>query len=142
MFSTKNCWPRLSESRCATMRAMTSVGPPAGNPTTTRTGRFGYPCANAAATPDSNNAAARNMRKPCFMALSRGYACWAPSSAAARYRARAKRPRRPSLLLQQRFDPVFQFLERHRAFESLAIDEKGRRRIDLLHLEGESLVGG
>src|ERR1700737_696013 len=112
MFSTKNCWPRLSESRCATMRAMTSVGPPGGNPTT---------------TPDSNKAAARNMREPCFMALSLGYVCLAPSSAGARYRARAKRPGRPSLLLQQRLDPVFQFLERHRAFESLAIDEKGRR---------------
>src|SRR6266705_341721 len=32
MFSTKNCWPRLSESFCATRRAMTSVGPPGGNP--------------------------------------------------------------------------------------------------------------
>ena len=52
---------------------MTSVGPPGGNPTTTRTGRFGYPCANDAATPDSNNAAARNMRKLCFTALSLGY---------------------------------------------------------------------
>ena len=34
---------------------MTSVGPPAGNPTTTRTDRFGYPCADEGATPVSNS---------------------------------------------------------------------------------------
>jgi hypothetical protein len=47
---------------------MTSVGPPAGNPTTTRTGRFGYPCASDATAPDSNNAAARHARKTGPMA--------------------------------------------------------------------------
>src|SRR3977135_3025895 len=70
MFSTKNCWPRLSESRCATRRAMTSVGPPAGNPTTTFTERFGYPCANNGVAPDSNNVTTRNARKTGAMALS------------------------------------------------------------------------
>src|SRR5260370_32471919 len=142
MFSTKNCWPRLSESRCATMRAMTSVGPPGGNPTTTRTGRFGYPCANDAATPDSNNAAARNRRKPCFMGTPVDMFVLAPSSAGTRYRARAKRAGRPSLLLQQRLDPVFQFLERHRAFELFTIDEEGRRGVDLQFFKGEFLIGG
>jgi hypothetical protein len=32
-----------------------------------------------------------------------------------------------SLLLQQRLDFLFQFLERHRALEPLTIDEEGRR---------------
>src|SRR4051812_3267930 len=70
MFSTKNCWPKLSESFCDTRRAMTSVGPPAGNPTTTRTGRFGYPCAHDGATPDSSNTAARIPCKTGIMARS------------------------------------------------------------------------
>src|SRR3954466_3859588 len=55
------------------MRAMTSVGPPAGKPTTTRTERLGYPSAWDAATPDSTNAAARNMRTTGAMALSPNY---------------------------------------------------------------------
>src|SRR5712671_92922 len=75
MFSTKNCWPRLSESFCATRRAMTSVGPPGGNPTTTRTGRFGYPCANDGAAPVSSNMAARIPCKTGIVALSWTYSC-------------------------------------------------------------------
>jgi len=89
------------------MRAMTSVGPPAGNPTTTRTGRLGYPSANDAATPDSNTAAARNMRKPCFMALSLGYVCWGHHRRA-RGTEQEQSDQPPSLLLRQRLDPVFQ----------------------------------
>src|SRR5882672_9419040 len=69
MFSTKNCWPRRSESACATRRAMTSVGPPGGNPTTTRTGRLGYPCAIDGATPVSSNMAARIPSKTGIVAL-------------------------------------------------------------------------
>src|SRR5258708_39834065 len=76
MFSTKNCWPRRSESACATRRAMTSVGPPAGNPTTTRTGRFGYPCAIDGATPVSSNMAARIPSKTGIVALSRNIFLW------------------------------------------------------------------
>jgi hypothetical protein len=76
------------------------------------------------------------------MAFSPGNACLAPSSAGARYRARANRPGRPSLLLQQRLDPVFQFLERHRAFEPFAIYEKRSALNDLEHLKGEFLVSG
>ena len=41
-FSTMNCWPSRSESDCAMIRATMSVGPPAGKPTITRTGRVGY----------------------------------------------------------------------------------------------------
>src|SRR5712671_7246321 len=58
------------------MRAITSVGPPAGKPTTTRTGRVGYPSARDAATPDSNKAAARNMRTTGAMALPQTCSCW------------------------------------------------------------------
>ena len=46
------------------------------------------------------------------------------------------------LILQKRFYLLVQFLERHGAFESLAIDEEGRRRIDLQDLVGEFLIGG
>jgi hypothetical protein len=40
-FSTTNGWPRYSESRGASTRAMMSVPPPGGKPTTTRTARLG-----------------------------------------------------------------------------------------------------
>src|SRR5258708_2365585 len=46
------------------------------------------------------------------------------------------------LILQKRFYLLVPFLERHGAFESLAIDEEGRRRIDLQDLVGELLIGG
>jgi len=46
------------------------------------------------------------------------------------------------LILQKRFYLLVQFLERHGAFESLAIDEEGRRRIDLQDLVGKFLIGG
>src|ERR1700712_6036571 len=65
----------------------------------------------------------------------------APSSTSAPVQTRAKRPGQP-LLLQVRFDPFFQFLIRHRAFQPLAVDEEGRRRVDLQHLKGKPLVGG
>src|SRR4029077_2656730 len=37
-FSIRTCWSHVFESRSATMRAITSVGPPAANGTTIRTG--------------------------------------------------------------------------------------------------------
>src|SRR4051812_41512469 len=49
---------------------MMSVGPPAGNPTTTRTGRFGYPCADDGATPVSSNRLARIPYRTGIVALS------------------------------------------------------------------------
>src|SRR5471030_2159240 len=114
------------------MRAMTSVGPPGGNPTTTRTGRFGYPCADDAATPDSDNAAASNMRKTGAMAFSLDM-FWLRHHRRGRVTeqaqsdTRAKQPGRPPLFLQQRFDFLVHVLERHRALQPLAIDEEGRR---------------
>ena len=44
-------------------------------------------------------------------------------------------------LLSSGFDPLVEFLERGFALDLLAIDEKGRRRIDLQHLGGVFLVG-
>jgi hypothetical protein len=41
MFSVTTCCPQLSDNFCATMRAITSVGPPAPNGTINRTGRAG-----------------------------------------------------------------------------------------------------
>ena len=41
LFSTKNCWPSSSDSLAAKMRPTMSVGPPAENDTTMRTGRLG-----------------------------------------------------------------------------------------------------
>ena len=42
-----------------------------------------------------------------------------------------------ALFLQEWLDPLFQFLERHRAFQPFAIDEEGRGRIDLECFVGE-----
>src|ERR1035437_1505081 len=39
--------------------------------------------------------------------------------------------------LQQRFDPLVECLERRCALKHLAVDEKGRRAIDLQHLDGK-----
>src|ERR1700710_2387194 len=75
------------------MRAMMSVGPPAGNPTTTRTGRFGYPCADAGATPVNSNRLARIPYKMRIVPLSLGMFLLATSSASARFGTRAKRGR-------------------------------------------------
>src|SRR3979409_1584115 len=44
--------------------------------------------------------------------------------------------------LEKRLDALVKFLERGLALDLLAIDEKGRRRIDLQHLAGVLLVGG
>jgi hypothetical protein len=52
---------------------MMSVGPPAGKPTTMRTGRFGYPCADAGATPVSSNRLARIPYKIRIVPLSLGH---------------------------------------------------------------------
>src|SRR5262245_3851127 len=48
MFSTTNCCPRISLTRCAMMRPSTSVVPPAAKGTTMVTGRDGQPCEFAA----------------------------------------------------------------------------------------------
>src|SRR5262245_48543415 len=47
-FSTTYCWPRYSESFGVSRRAMMSVPPPGGKPTSTRTGRVGYDCPRTA----------------------------------------------------------------------------------------------
>ena len=47
MFSIRTLWPQASVSFCATMRALTSFGPPAATGTMMRTGRAGYDCAKA-----------------------------------------------------------------------------------------------
>src|SRR5258707_4848579 len=44
--------------------------------------------------------------------------------------------------LEQRLDLLVEFLERGLALDHLAIDEKGRCRVDLQHLAGEFLIGG
>src|SRR5712675_2668997 len=44
--------------------------------------------------------------------------------------------------LQQRFDSLVEFLERGLAPDHLAVDEKGRGRVDLQDLVSELLVGG
>jgi hypothetical protein len=51
------------------MRAMMSVGPLAGNPTTTRTVRVGYPSAIDGFVPDTSNAAIKMQSKTRVMAL-------------------------------------------------------------------------
>src|SRR5262245_443029 len=57
-----NCWPSLSLRYCAIRRASMSVGPPAANPTTSRTGRVGY-CANAVPQVESASAITPNARR-------------------------------------------------------------------------------
>ena len=44
-------------------------------------------------------------------------------------------------VLQQLFDSLVELFERDCAFDPLAIDEEGRRRIDLQHLVGELFIG-
>src|SRR6266446_1440788 len=41
LFSITTCWPQVSESRAATMRAIASAPPPGGNGTIRRTNRLG-----------------------------------------------------------------------------------------------------
>src|SRR4030088_134160 len=47
LFSITNCWPSFSDSRWPIKRAIISVAPPGGYPTTKRTGRVGYSSAEA-----------------------------------------------------------------------------------------------
>src|SRR4051812_1092569 len=75
----KGCLKR-SDRRCARLRAMMSVVPPAVNATTTFTGRFGYGCAKAALVQDMpNNAIAihqllrSTVAPPAFVGRSLGY---------------------------------------------------------------------
>src|SRR5579872_6147650 len=46
-----------------------------------------------------------------------------------------------SLTLEQRLDPLVEFLKRGFAFDLLAVDEKGRRRIDFQNVGCVFLVG-
>jgi hypothetical protein len=46
-----------------------------------------------------------------------------------------------SSVLEQLVDPLVELFERDCAFDPLAIDEEGRRRIDLQHLVGELFIG-
>src|SRR4029079_17134428 len=64
-FSIRTCWSQLFESRSPTMRAITSVGPPAANGTTIRTGWVGQARAFArlAAMPDASADAAASALK-------------------------------------------------------------------------------
>ena len=48
LFSTITGWPSATRSFSAMMRAGTSLGPPAGKPTSMRMVRFGKSCADAA----------------------------------------------------------------------------------------------
>src|SRR6516162_5274436 len=73
LFSTMNCCPRISDRYCPMTRATMSFGPPAEKHTIQRTGRIGYPCADAAcntagraATPAAKCRIARRVR---FMAF-------------------------------------------------------------------------
>src|SRR5512134_1082606 len=76
--STITGWPRGSDSFCARTRPMMSDGPPAENPTTSRSGRFGYPtaasrdCAQAGTTMANaaSAQAARNARLERLMTTS------------------------------------------------------------------------
>jgi hypothetical protein len=64
-FSTITCWPRISDSRAATIRPMMSAPPPAANGTTMVMGRLGQLCAAAgawAATQAKTDAAAMLMK--------------------------------------------------------------------------------
>src|SRR5262249_29294555 len=60
MFSMIICWPRARDMCSLTMRAVTSVPPPAGNGTIIVIGRDGYICAVAIAMPP----AARQRPRP------------------------------------------------------------------------------
>src|SRR5471032_2549957 len=75
--STTTCWPSDSESFCAMMRAMTSVGPPGAKPTMMRIGFTGYCCA---AAPPAAIIAAANIAAPAvmifFIAFSSFFASW------------------------------------------------------------------
>src|ERR1700716_1687824 len=64
-FSIRTCWSQLLESRSPTMRAITSVGPPAANGTTIRTGWVGQARAFArlATMPDASADAAASALK-------------------------------------------------------------------------------
>src|ERR1700677_721633 len=57
------------------------------------------------------------------------------------HRRRWQRSRANRSALQQRFDSLVEFLERGLALDHLAIDEEGRRRIDLQHFAGVLLIG-
>src|ERR1700761_6635830 len=52
------------------IRAITSVGPPTGKPTTTRTGLVGYPAAKDGATPISDNRMAQTTRNDARIGFS------------------------------------------------------------------------
>ncbi len=59
-FSTITGWPSATLMSCAMTRAMTSVGPPAANPTRTFTGLDGYACARTCVAKSRLASAAAN----------------------------------------------------------------------------------
>src|SRR4051794_9102017 len=83
--------------------------------------------------------AASRSCKTAGMAFSPMCLLLAPSSTTVRRRTRGRR--RAPLFPQERLDPFFQFFERHRALQSMAIDEEGRGGIDLERLNGIGLIG-
>jgi hypothetical protein len=78
-----------------------SVGPPAGNPTTTRTGRFGYPCASDGATPASSNRLARIPCKKRIESLSLGQFLVGAIIGEGALRNKGKTPGGPSVVCRQ-----------------------------------------
>src|SRR5262249_42706392 len=72
IFSMMKGLPSRSESHCPMGRAIVSVAPPGGNPTTIRTGRVGYACALARDDISGSTAAPaprrRSRRRQSFIA--------------------------------------------------------------------------
>ncbi len=62
--STTMRWPVCAAILSLTMRATTSVGPPAGNPTSSRIGRLGQSCAWQTALAAASSAAMPNVDSP------------------------------------------------------------------------------
>src|SRR5258706_1339551 len=71
--SIKNCWPIACESWAPSERARMSTAPPAGKPTTIRTGLTGYCCAHTAVEPMATLHAAA--RKAAMLILQ-----WSPAA--------------------------------------------------------------
>src|SRR5215471_20047195 len=66
MFSMIICWPRARDMYSLTMRAVTSVPPPAGNGTIIVIGRDGYVCAVAICDTTDSTAALAARRGNCL----------------------------------------------------------------------------
>src|SRR3954466_4089054 len=77
LFSIMTCWPQISDSRAAAMRAAASAPPPGGKPTIMRTTRVGQAAACVDAMPGRAGVASaaapkrRNSRRRSVMAIPR-----------------------------------------------------------------------